>query len=120
MSDDFIPVAFDGLGRGIHSGREVAEAAARAREAQTELRFLTEDVARLFAVTEALWSILKEEHGYDDDRLRAKVSEAQAARRAAAKLGNAARCQSCDRPLTRSQPRCIYCGTEHALDPFAR
>jgi hypothetical protein len=99
------------------------EAGANARQAQSQIAELGRDLDRLSMITQALWLILKDEHGYDDDVLRAKVMAIDLSERAQA--GGEGKppplpCPKCNRPLGRRHARCIYCGAERPLDLFER
>jgi hypothetical protein len=44
-----------------------AQGPSQARNVRTDLEFVRCDIERLLMIAEALWSILKEKHGYTDD-----------------------------------------------------
>ncbi len=75
-------------------------------------------------ITEALWSILKEQHGYSDEELVKRVSEIDM--RDGALDGRVATeesrvCPECNRShIARNRPRCLYCGARITNDPFER
>ena len=98
-------------------------AAAQARKAQSDVELLKCDVERLLMVTEALWTILKEQHGYDDNELIRRVAEIDVRDgRLDGRLAKEApaQCPHCGRPLIRKRPFCMYCGKPVAADPFQR
>jgi len=122
MSDDF------GIGGplGVGPGNSVVlsaatEAGSVARAARTEVAELAAEVDRLFAITQALWEILKTERGYDDSALRNTVTALQQSARTR-KAGGAMLppCAACGRPVSPRHPKCIYCGAATQMDPFAR
>ena len=90
---------------------------------QEEVRRLRVDVDRLLMITQALWSILKHEHGYDDNTLKALVDKIDAAD---GRLdGQVSRqgplvCRSCGRNNSASKPICMFCGTPLPRDLFQR
>jgi hypothetical protein len=94
------------------------EASSEARRAGDKVERLQFDVDRLLMITEALWMILKEEHGYDDAELQRRVTEIDMRD---GKLDGRAprpapvRCLQCGKTLLKRRPRCIYCG--HAAPP---
>ncbi len=114
------------LGAGALSGgrgvpREVLEDVAKLKRAQVETEALVKEVGRLYAITEAMWRILQEQHGYDDEKLRTMIAAIDQADRDAQKAGRpAVPCPKCGHPLARRLPRCMYCGAEHSVDPFAK
>jgi hypothetical protein len=79
------------------------------------------ELKRLSTATRAMWLLVKEKHGFSDDELLAKIDELNKAGAAAdgwrAKEA-APTCPQCSRPLTHSQPKCLYCGQEIRWDPF--
>ena len=75
-------------------------------------------------ITEALWTILKEQHGFDDADLIDRINEidlrdGKLDGRVKEKEGPLS-CPKCNRTLSRQRPTCLYCGTAIARDPFAR
>lgn len=65
----FIAGAADQLAR-ANRARTAGEMAARtAAEVRTENESLRFDVEKLFMITQALWTLLQEQHGYSDDQL---------------------------------------------------
>ncbi len=119
---------FSGWAARDYSGRANADmtsarAAAKAAEAQTEVELMRADVERLLMITEALWSILKEQHGYTDEELMRRVEEIDL--RDGKTDGKVAKqlqplCPNCNRTLTHNLPRCMYCGTEIQRELFGR
>lgn len=98
---------------------QALDASAKADHANTQIEFLARDVERLSMVTQALWQILKEEHGYDDEVLRARVMSIDLADRTEG--GHAPQpCDQCHRPIAKRHTRCLYCGAERKVDPFGR
>lgn len=113
----------------IYYGRDpVASAAANeaardARKAATENAILELEVERLLMITEALWTILKEEHGYDDAKLQECVQRIDLRDgKLDGRVGSteAKLCPTCNRTLNKKRPRCIYCGQVVQPDLFER
>jgi hypothetical protein len=105
------------------AGQSAADAEARAREAHSRIEFLELELMRLSVVTEALWRVLQEEHGWKETRLQAMVAAIEDARRREAHEDGrapAVPCAKCGRNVSRRSTRCMYCGTEHQPDVFAR
>lgn len=125
-------MALDGLfiGWAAHETARRAErdiASARvsnqATEAKVQTEFLRADVEKLLMITEALWSILKEQHGYTDEDLIKRVQEIDL--RDGIADGKVAKqvqplCPQCRRTMIRNQPKCLYCGAEFKRNPFER
>ena len=93
------------------------------RSARTDVELMKYDIERLLMIAEALWTILKEKHGYTDADLIQRVAmiDARDGRidgRVAASPPQP--CPHCGRIVERKRPRCLYCGHMVPLDPFAR
>ena len=122
MSDDFGVGGPLGLGPGNAVVLSAAnEAGAVARSARTELAELSAEVDRLYAITQAMWEILKTQHGYDDATLRNTVAAFQETSRARKAEGaELPACAACGRTASRRRANCMYCGAATQMDPFAR
>ena len=98
-------------------------AQADVRRARTDLELMKFDIERLLMITEALWSILKEQHGYSDAELIKRVAlidarDGKLDGRVAAEPPKP--CPHCGRILEKKRPRCLFCGGVVAVDPFER
>jgi hypothetical protein len=51
------------------------QAQSDAREARNEVDYIKHDIERLLMITEALWMILKRQHGYQDNELTKLIAE---------------------------------------------
>jgi hypothetical protein len=74
-------------------------------------------------ITEALWNILKEQHGYTDENLVQMVQDIDL--RDGQLDGKVARqpnppCSQCGRTLMGKHPVCLYCGAVAVRAPFER
>lgn len=102
---------------------DAQDARSAAREARTEVDLLKLDVERLLMISEALWQILKENHGYDDNELIRRIAQidlrdGRLDGRVAA--GAPTECPHCHHTLIKKRPFCMYCGKPVATDPFQR
>lgn len=100
-----------------------ASAQTKAERAREQVDLMARDVERLLMITEALWAILKEQHGYTDEELVRRVHDidmrdGKLDGRVAA--GPTPLCPRCKRTLERQRPYCIYCGQAVARDIFER
>lgn len=99
-------------------------ASASARDAKTEVGILKAEVDRLLMITEALWTILQEEHGYNDDKLVNRINEIDLRDGhldgRVAKQGGPAKCPNCQKSLSKRHHRCLYCGTVVTPGTFDR
>jgi len=86
-----------------------------------QVEYLTKRVARLEMVCEALWTLVKEQHGLSDEELMGVMAELDLADGKAdgqkADTGPV-RCPKCDRPNSRRHDYCIYCGETIRTGPF--
>ena len=110
---------------GFDGGSNLAaqNAQAQAREARTEVETLRFDIERLLMITEALWNFIKEEHGYSDDELIARITQIDmrdGKLDGRVKKSGVEKCPKCGRVLMKNRPVCLYCGTPVAVDPFHR
>ncbi len=98
-------------------------ASAAASAARSKADFMQMDVEKLFMITEALWLLLKERHGYSDEDLIHRIQEIDLRDGKldgkVAKQQKAA-CPQCGRTLVGSRPVCLYCGAAVERDPFER
>ncbi|NOZ20198.1 MAG: hypothetical protein GXP25_03825 [Planctomycetes bacterium] len=107
----------------IGGGMAASGAKAAAESARTEVGMLRYEIERLLMITEALWDILKEKHGYEDEELVARVNEidmrdGKLDGKVAA--GERGLCHNCHRPVSGRRPICIYCGATIGRKPFER
>jgi hypothetical protein len=123
MTGLFVAGAAQQMARANRAQSAGERASRTAAGVRTQNEAITCDVEKLFMITEALWTILKEQHGYTDEnlgqmiqdidlrdgKLDGKVAEQQ----------NPA-CPQCGRILMGKHPVCLYCGTAVARDPFER
>ena len=94
--------------------------AERAKTAADEMKF---EIERLLMITEALWDILKEKHGYSDEELLRRVSNIDLRDgKLDGRVAPSPRppCPKCGRALSKTRVKCIYCGTPMERSPFGR
>jgi hypothetical protein len=117
---------YPSLTSGYSTGYALSTAAAAestAREAQTKTEIFQHDIDRLLLITEALWTFMKQEHGYTDDKLVQLIQQID--QRKTSALGVAVKdppvtCPACGRPNMASRFACMYCGNRLPTNPFAR
>ena len=101
----------------------VASAQSAANEAKTNVEIFKHDIDRLLLVTEALWTLMKQQHGYTDDVLVGLIQDIEkqkAAAYASAAKDPPAACPYCGRLNTATRSFCMYCGKALPAKPFAR
>ena len=123
MTGLFIAGAAQQMAR-ANQAQSAGEWAARmARAVGTQNEAITCDVEKLFMITESLWAILKEQHGYSDDELIGRIHEIDLRDgKLDSKVAKQQKppCPQCGRTLMNKHPVCLYCGTAVARDPFER
>ncbi len=90
---------------------------------RTKVESLGNDVEKLFMVTEALWTLLKEVNGLTDADLENVIQEIDL--RSGKLDGKRARqerpvCSACQRRNSGKTPNCMYCGKPLPIEPFAK
>ena len=88
-----------------------------------DINQLRADVERLYFITEALWRILSEKHGLDDQEIIRQIAaidmeDGQLDGRKAPQPPQP--CPKCGRTLTKQRLKCMYCGEFIAVNPFDR
>ena len=99
------------------------QAESAAREAKTELELSKHDIDRLLLITEALWTLVKQQNGYTDDVLVKLVQDID--HRHSTATGVPVKdapiaCAACGRPNMAARNFCMYCGSPLPTNPFAR
>jgi hypothetical protein len=102
------------------------EADVTARQARTDIELLQHDIDRLLLITEALWTLAKQEHGYADDVLPKLIEDIEQRRmQAAIAAGGLAPksppqpCPACGRINTAGRAFCIFWGKRVMTNPFS-
>lgn len=100
-----------------------ADAREDARAARSAAETTRWDIERLLMITEALWTLMKKEHGYTDAELIRLVAEIDA--RDGRMDGRVAPeppapCRHCGRIPAKKRPTCLYCGSPIIASPFTR
>ena len=100
-----------------------ANAEHSARQAKDELQGLANQVERLMMIAEALWILLKQQHGHTDETLVALLEEIDL--RDGKLDGRVSAtppryCTQCGRVLPKTKPFCIYCGARAESPLFDR
>lgn len=99
-------------------------ASADSASARLGTELIRADIEKLLMITEALWTILKEQLGYTDDKLIQMIQKIDL--RDGKLNGKVARsterstCPQCGRVLIRNHPVCLYCGAVAKQKPFER
>ena len=110
----FTPIPVGVIGPDQKARKMAAKADRKAEGVERSAEILQAEVERLFMITEALWTILKEHHGYSDGDLEQLVTQIDL--RDGKLDGKVAAsphpCAACGKPVSRRRPLCIYCGAE--------
>ena len=117
FSSSFGRIAASNLARGA------SDAKAHARKVETDSTFMKMELERLFMITEALWTFMRNKPGYNDADLELMIQnidlkdgklDGMVAKEPAQKCGR------CNRALLRAKPFCIYCGEPVTGQTFTR
>jgi zinc-ribbon domain len=93
------------------------------RELRTQIELFKHDIDRLLMLSEALWTLMKQQHGYTDEMLIGlvqKIDQRKIAADGVAAKDPPVACPVCGRPNLASRMFCIYCGKPLMTNPFAR
>ncbi|MGE4158330.1 MAG: hypothetical protein AB7F75_04455 [Planctomycetota bacterium] len=98
-------------------------AKSNALDAKNAADAIRNDLDKLFMITEALWSILRDKHGYTEAELIERITEIDlkdgVINNRGPKAGPVA-CAHCHRPNSARHAACSYCGEPLGNDPFRR
>jgi ribosomal protein L32 len=100
-----------------------SEAKQQAHDAKMDSDLLRMDVERLLMITEALWTFLKQQHGYNDEDLIKLMTEIDLRD---GRLDNRVaptgpqKCPNCGHVMNRNRALCYYCGKPMQMEPFVR
>ena len=105
------------------AGMGAVYARAAADDARNSASEVNSRMERLYMIVEALWGILKEQHGYTDAELIKRVAlidmkdgELDGRVRAT----EAPKCAQCGRTTSKHSMTCVFCGKPVLVDLFAR
>ena len=119
----FYPIMAGGGITGAYASVEATAAQNTAREASTNVELLKHDIDRLLLITEALWTLMKQQQGYADDvllKLIEQIDGKKAIVNGITVKDPPLMCPSCGRPNAAKRLFCIYCGKPITGNPFAR
>ena len=107
---------------GNFASAEAVAAQSTAREAETKVDLIAHDIDRLLLITEAMWMLMKKEHGYADDVLTKLIGEIES--RKVIVDGVTVKdppqaCPNCGKMNLAKRLICIYCGKPMLAHPFA-
>lgn len=88
-----------------------------------KIQELEDGMERLLLITEALWKLLKEQHGYEDQELIRQIAaidlrDGKYDHRVAKTAPRP--CPKCTRTLGKHRSKCLYCGEPIQMSPFER
>jgi hypothetical protein len=112
-----------GLGSSSYALTTAAQAESAAREAKTDVEIFRHDIDRLLLITEALWTFMKEQHGYTDDVLVKLIQDIDHQKTTATGVSiknPPVSCPACQRLNNPTRIFCMYCGKALPTNPFAR
>lgn len=99
----------------LHQNRQITDARTAAAQASSKaeqyghtIKELERKISRLAMINQAMWELLGERAGVNEEELQDKVQEIVEANQGQKNL--AVTCGKCHRPSTIKQPKCLYCG----------
>jgi ribosomal protein S27AE len=91
---------------------DAARAQSKAHSVERQLRVVNANLAKTMMICEALWEILRDEHGYSEEDLNKKLYDIDM--RDGSLDGRnqrkAVKCPECGHTVSSRHPACIYCG----------
>ena len=92
-------------------------------ESIADIAEMKAEIERLYFITEALWRILKEKHGLDENEIVRQITmidleDGKLDQRKAKTPPQP--CPKCGRVLGKQRVKCMYCGELIAVNPFER
>ena len=94
------------------ASKGAARAEGKARSVERQLRAIQANLAKSMMITETLWELLRDEHGWTDEDLYKKLYEIDM--RDGVLDGKNKRaaepCPQCGRTVSARHPACLYCG----------
>jgi len=85
----------------------------KTRDLSREVESLRQSIEKLALVNAAMWSLLQEKSGLKDEQLLNRMQEIDLADGVAdgrISQAKAMQCVKCQRPMSRTHERCMYCG----------
>ncbi len=95
----------------------------RPKEQTSEIAELRADMERLYFITEALWRILKDKQGLDENEIIRQIAaiDMEDGKLDGRKPKTPPQpCPKCGRTLGKQRMKCIFCGEFAVADPFQR
>ncbi len=92
-------------------------------EPHADLVEMRADIERLYFITEALWRILRENHGLDDLEIVRQITaiDLEDGKLDGRKAATPPKpCPKCARVIGKGRTKCMYCGELIVVDPFER
>ena len=124
MTGLFIAGAAQQMARANRAQSTGERAARTASDVRTKNESIQFDIEKLFMITEALWEILKHQHGYTDDQLGQMIQDIDLRDGKldgkVAKSSERPTCTQCGRTIIKKQAKCLYCGEPAPQQPFER
>ncbi len=111
------PFSTRGPNERVGLSEDVRDVATRSKETAFELNELRVRLDRLLRVNQALWELLKSQHGWKDEQLQKEIGRLEAAsigaagaEPASAPPSSVRTCKDCQHTVSRRHSICIYCG----------
>ena len=92
-------------------------------EPHADLEEMKAEIERLYFITEALWRILKEKNGLDENEIIRQITmiDLEDGKLDGRKAKTPPKpCPKCGRVISKQRAKCMYCGELIAVNPFER
>ena len=92
-------------------------------EPHADVAEIKAEIERLYFITEALWRILKEKHGLDENEIVRQITiiDMEDGKLDQRKTKTPPQpCPKCGRVLVKHRAKCMYCGELIVVNPFER
>ena len=91
---------------------EIKVAQGEASQAAFQSNRLREQVDKLSFVVEALWNILKNKTGANEEELKKLFAEIKSKSSDNSEFGTTLECKNCSRPVSSKSKMCVFCGAK--------
>ena len=107
----FALTAAQALGNADTAGKS-AKAVSKVHSLQVQNRALQANIAKLLMITEALWEIVRDDKGLNDEVMRKKIFEIDMrdGKLDGKNQRSAIECPNCGHRVSTRHPACLYCG----------
>jgi ribosomal protein L32 len=100
----------------MEAANEASRASETARTADEHVKQVEKRLERLLMVTQAMWDLLGQKTGLDEQVLLDQVQLRAQRRTEELSAPSAFKCPKCGRTMGANRNKCMYCGAERPID----